>query len=77
MRHETAILDKKPNPKIPVIIFWGSFFSVNNKTTQKSAETHICSVVANLKREFSKKKLKTEKFEKSNFAPFFWKKRLF
>ena len=38
LRHETAIFgQKKPNPEIPVIIF----FSVNNKKTHESAETPI------------------------------------
>ena len=41
MRHEKAILGpNKPNPEIPVMIFLGSFFSLDNKNT-KNAETPI------------------------------------
>ena len=51
MRHETAILwTKKPNPEIPVIIFFAYFFSSTTKT-QKIAETHILECFSKPKKD--------------------------
>ena len=70
-------LDKKPNPEIPVIIFFCLFLLFRRQKTQKLAESrnpHFYSVLANQKREFSKFKLKTQKIEKPIFCTLFWKR---
>ena len=41
-------LDKKPNPEIPVIVFFSFIFSFNNKNTKISWNPYFYSVLANL-----------------------------
>ena len=66
-------LEKKPNPEIPVIIVFVSFFLFQQQKTQQLAETLFYSVLATKKRDIPKARLKTEKFGKRHIAPFFEK----
>ena len=68
---------KKPNPEIPVIIFLPIFFSCNSKEHKQLLKPLFYSVFANLKKEFSKYKLKTLKIEKPNFCTLFSKRAIF
>ena len=72
--HETAIFGpKKPKPEIPDLCFAFSF-SVNNKNTNNGRNPYFYNVLANIKRDFSNVKLKTEKFGEEKSAPIFWKR---
>ena len=53
------------------------FFFSTTKTTQISWNPYFDSVLASLRREFSKFKLKTQKFEKPHFCTLVLKKAIF
>ena len=78
--HETAVFGPK-NPKFinfSYHFFLPIFFSFKNKKHKNLLKPLFYSVFANpKKREFSKSKLKTLKFEKPNFCTLFFKKAIF
>ena len=70
---------KKPNPEIPVIIFFWPFSSpTTTKNTKVSWNPYFYSVSANLKKEnFQHLNSKHRKLKNPIFAPFFWKSLFF